>query len=114
MVAGDLLNPADPDVLPAGEILQDASVLNVAPLTGDTITILATHNRVIINTAATIAAATIAFPTGAFDGQVLEIVPKNIITTVTTSGAALLTALTATAAGVKLRYIWSTVLAKWC
>lgn len=114
VVTGDLNNPEYMVPLPTGEIPEDASVLNAAPLTTETVTILATQNRVIINPAGTIAAATIVFPTGSFDGQTLDITSTKAITTVTTSGATLVTALTAMTAGQKLRYIWSATLAKWC
>lgn len=95
------------------QTLRATRTVVVAPLTATTVTIANGTETQIINPAGTIAALTIAFPAGVVDGQVLDIVFTQIVTSITTSGASLQFALTSAAVGDKKRYKWSTSLTKW-
>lgn len=84
------------------------------PITGDSIAILLNTTALFISPAATIATLNLVFVQGLFDGQVLEIIFTHAVTSLTTSGVSLLTALANPTAGTKYTLVWSATLAKWC
>lgn len=93
---------------------QPATVIQVAvPATGQTVTIAAATNVLVVNPAGALLALTLDFPV-ASNGQSLTIVFSQAITTITTSGAPLLVALTAATLGLTKTYTYSTTLSKWC
>lgn len=89
------------------------AVVVATPVTTDTVTIDANTSLEVINPAGTIAALTLNFPTGVYDGQPLRLAFTQIVTAITTTGAALQFALTSAAVGDKKHYQWSASLNKW-
>lgn len=89
-------------------------VQEAAPLTGETVTITNTTTVLIVNPAGALLALTLNFPTGKYDGAGLEIIFTQAITTITTSGTTLLTALASSTLGLTRKFVWSSTLSKWC
>ena len=64
----------------------DISKTILTPSTGDTITLVTTNTRTILNPAGTIAALTINMPASPVDGQIQMVASTQIVTTLTVSG----------------------------
>lgn len=82
-----------------------------APTSGDTVTV--TKSEVFIHASGTLAALTIAFPSSPAAGQELTINSDQIVTTLTITGATLLSSVTALAVDTPIRLKYESNTNKW-
>jgi len=88
------------------------------PTTGQTVTVTQTNApriNLVIDPAGTLVALTVAFPTGAFDGQVISFMTTQALTglTLTTVTGTLVGALTTAALNAFATYVWNATTSVW-
>lgn len=94
------------------------TIQRAVPTTGQTVTVLQTNApdiTLVVDPAGTLLTLTIAFPTGAFEGQKISFMSTQILTglTLVSATGTLTGALTSLALNGFGSYVWSTSQAKW-
>lgn len=90
------------------------SVQYTTPSAGNTVNVNNSgHIRLILNPATTLATLTVTLPSGASDGDVVEICSSQIITTLTLNGGTIVGAIAALAVGGFATYVYSATADSW-